>query len=58
MEDITQTLQQLMKSGKVPKLIYKQSTQKKASIFLMINRLNRLLRNNTGNRRLNFDKRK
>jgi hypothetical protein len=28
MEDITQKLQQLMKSGKVPKLIYKQSNQK------------------------------
>jgi hypothetical protein len=34
MEDITQKLQQLMKSGKVPKLIYKQSNQKKASLFV------------------------
>jgi hypothetical protein len=33
MEDITQKLQQLMKSEKVPKLIFKQSNQKKASLF-------------------------
>ncbi|VVB61022.1 Uncharacterised protein [uncultured archaeon] len=34
MEEITQKLQQLMKSGKISKLIYKQSNQKKASLFI------------------------
>ena len=34
MEDITQKLQQLTKSRKISKLIYKQSTQKKASLFV------------------------
>ena len=34
MEDITQKLQQLTKSRKISKLIYKQSNQKKASLFI------------------------
>jgi len=34
MEDITQKLQQLIKSTKVTKLIYKQSTQKQANLFV------------------------
>jgi dsRNA-specific ribonuclease len=34
MEDITQQLQELTKSRKNPKLIYKQANQKKASLFV------------------------
>jgi dsRNA-specific ribonuclease len=34
MEDITQKLQQLTKSRRNQKLIYKQSNQKKASVFI------------------------
>jgi len=34
MEDITQKLQQLTKSRRIPKLIYKQSTQKSVSLFV------------------------
>lgn len=34
MEDITQKLQQLTKSRRIPKLIYKQSTKKSASLFV------------------------
>jgi hypothetical protein len=34
MEDITQKLQQLTKSRRIPKLIYKQSTQKSAGLFV------------------------
>jgi len=34
MEDITQQLQELTKSRKTSKLIYKQSIQKKASLFV------------------------
>ena len=34
MEDITQQLQQLTKSRRIPKLIYKQSTQKSASLLV------------------------
>jgi dsRNA-specific ribonuclease len=34
MEDITQKLQELAKSRRIPKLIYKQTNQKKASVFV------------------------
>jgi len=34
MEDITQKLQLLTKSRRVSKLIYKQSKQKRASLFI------------------------
>jgi hypothetical protein len=34
MEDITQKLQQLTKSGRIQKLIYKQSNQKVSSFFV------------------------
>jgi dsRNA-specific ribonuclease len=34
MEDITQQLQELTKSRKISKLIYKQSRQKRASLFV------------------------
>jgi len=34
MEEITQKLQELTKSRRNPKLIYKQTNQKKASMFV------------------------
>ena len=34
MEEITQKLQQLTKSRRIPKLIYKQTNQKFASLFV------------------------
>jgi len=34
MEEITQKLQEMTKARKVPKLIYEQTNQKKASVFV------------------------
>jgi dsRNA-specific ribonuclease len=34
MEDITLKLQELTKSRRIPKLVYKQTNQKRASVFV------------------------
>ena len=34
MEDITQELQKLTKARRIPKLIYKQSSERQASLFV------------------------
>jgi len=34
MEDITQKLQKLTKSRRIPRLIYKQSTERQARLFV------------------------